>query len=63
MARAMVNHPAVILADEPTSALDDNNTLRSSILHEQARQVGSALIIVTHDTRLKEIIPNQIILH
>ncbi len=64
IARAMVNHPAVILADEPTSALDDNNTFEVvNLLHEQARQVGSALIIVTHDTRLKEIIPNQIILH
>ncbi len=64
IARAMVNHPALILADEPTSALDDNNTYEVvKLLHEQAKQVGSALIIVTHDTRLKEIIPNQIILN
>lgn len=63
IARALVNHPKVILADEPTSALDDVNTKEVlTILHEQAREAGSALIIVTHDTRLKEIISNQVIL-
>ena len=63
IARALVNGPKLILADEPTSALDDINcTEVLSLLEEQAKAVGSALIVVTHDTRLKDKIAHRIIL-
>ena len=61
IARAIVNSPDVILADEPTSALDDDNATEVlELLEEQARVIGAALIIVTHDSRLKNRIDNQI---
>lgn len=63
IARALVNQPALILADEPTSALDDTNC--SSVLHlltTQARERGAALVIVTHDGRLKSEIGNQVVI-
>lgn len=61
IARALVNNPAVILADEPTSALDDKNCEAVlDLLSTQAKQSGAALIIVTHDTRLKGMIDNKI---
>ena len=61
IARALVNNPAVILADEPTSALDDTNCQAVlDLLSTQAKHSGAALIIVTHDTRLKEMIDNKI---
>ena len=61
IARALVNNPAVILADEPTSALDDTNCQAVlNLLSTQAKQSGAALIIVTHDTRLKDMIDNKI---
>lgn len=64
IARALVNRPKVILADEPTSALDDDNCDEViHLLREQAKNSGSALIIVTHDNRLKNSISNQVILH
>jgi putative ABC transport system ATP-binding protein len=63
IARALVNSPRLILADEPTSALDDANCNEVlSLLEEQAKAVGSVLIVVTHDTRLKEKIAHRIIL-
>ncbi len=63
IARAMINSPSVILADEPTSALDDHHTTQViELLKEQAAKVNAALIVVTHDSRLKDIISNQIIL-
>ncbi|MEE9439706.1 MAG: ATP-binding cassette domain-containing protein [Saprospiraceae bacterium] len=63
IARAVVNAPKVILADEPTSALDDNNCSEViSLLEEHAHTAKAALVIVTHDSRLKEIISNQIVL-
>lgn len=61
IARALVNDPAVILADEPTSALDDDNcTAVLNMLSAQAKQSGAALIIVTHDGRLKDLVDHQI---
>jgi putative ABC transport system ATP-binding protein len=56
IARAIANEPPVILADEPTANLD------SKIGHETARLLRHAashqhrsVVIVSHDTRLKDI--------
>lgn len=56
IARALANQPAVILADEPTANLD------SKIGHEIARllrraasEEERAVVIVSHDTRLRDI--------
>lgn len=55
IARAVVHGPGLILADEPTSALDDANTdAVLSLLRAQAERTGAALVIVTHDQRLKD---------
>jgi putative ABC transport system ATP-binding protein len=55
IARALINEPAVILADEPTSSLDDQNAAEViSMLEEQATLAKTALIVVTHDARLKD---------
>jgi len=61
IARALVNNPSVILADEPTSALDDKNCESVlQLLSTQAKHSGAALVIVTHDTRLKDMVHNKI---
>ncbi len=55
IARAVVHEPGIILADEPTSALDDTNTdAVLDLLRTQAQDAGAALLIVTHDQRLKD---------
>jgi putative ABC transport system ATP-binding protein len=52
--RAVVNHPALILADEPTSALDDANCAAVlALLRAQAEASGATLVIATHDARLQ----------
>ncbi len=61
IARAIINHPDLILADEPTSALDDLNTERvSQLLRESTKAQGANLIVVTHDKRLKESFTKQL---
>ncbi|MCP9747114.1 ABC transporter ATP-binding protein [Lacihabitans sp. CS3-21] len=63
IARALMNNPKVILADEPTSALDDENCQKvADLLEKQSKSIGAALIIVTHDHRLKSRFSNQITL-
>ena len=53
----------MILADEPTSALDDESCDQVvQMLQTAAQDLNAALLIVTHDNRLKSIINNQIIL-
>jgi ABC-type lipoprotein export system ATPase subunit len=61
IARALVTNPKLILADEPTSSLDDENTEKViRLLKTQAQKIGAALILVTHDQRVKNHIPQFI---
>jgi ABC-type lipoprotein export system ATPase subunit len=61
IARALINSPKLLLADEPTSSLDDENAYTvANMLNSLAKQFGTALVIVTHDQRLKDRFPNQI---
>ena len=64
IARALVTQPKLILADEPTSALDNHNAGRvSALLRERAAALGAALIVVTHDERLRDDFPAVVELH
>ncbi|MFZ4121283.1 MAG: ABC transporter ATP-binding protein [Caulobacterales bacterium] len=61
IARAVVTQPSVILADEPTSALDDGNAQRAlELLLSEAQGCGAALVIATHDRRLKDRISDRL---
>ena len=63
IARALVNKPSLILADEPTSSLDDTNCFKVlDLLESQANEIDAALVIVTHDYRLKERFSHQVLL-
>jgi putative ABC transport system ATP-binding protein len=54
IARALVHRPAVILADEPTASLDGvTGSSIAGILAELARERGTAILIATHDLRLR----------
>ena len=54
IARALVGKPALLLADEPTSSLDDANAeLVLQLLTERAAEHGAALLVVTHDARVR----------
>jgi ABC-type lipoprotein export system ATPase subunit len=63
IARALMNEPKVLLADEPTSSLDDKNANKViELLTSLSKEYKAALIIVTHDGRIKEKFINQITL-
>ncbi len=50
VARALANHPGLLLADEPTGELDSGNTQGIlSLLERVRRDRGASLVIVTHN--------------
>ncbi|MBU9694410.1 ABC transporter ATP-binding protein [Limosilactobacillus portuensis] len=55
IARALYTEPQIILADEPTSALDsDRVEMVGKLLKDLATERNKAVIVVTHDLRLRQ---------
>lgn len=49
IARAIVNEPMILLADEPTGNLDPTNSWEIMSLLEEANQMGTTILVVTHN--------------
>lgn len=54
IARALINHPEIILADEPTGNLDEANEGIVLEIFKQLHREGTTLIVVTHDPEVAE---------
>ena len=62
VARALINHPSVILADEPTGNLDEANENIVIDFFSQLHREGTTLLVVTHDANVANQGQRQIIL-
>jgi putative ABC transport system ATP-binding protein len=60
MARAIVNHPAIMLADEPTGNLDSKSGAAVMELINGLHAEGHTIIIITHDRELAASLPRRV---
>ena len=61
IARALLNHPVVILADEPTGNLDPDTTIDVMRLLRKISESGTAVLMATHNYTLMQKYPSRII--
>lgn len=61
IARAMVNRPSILLADEPTGNLDPNNSWEIMNLLEEMNQLGTTVIVVTHNNEIVDRLKKRVI--
>lgn len=62
IARALINHPSLILADEPTGNLDEANEHIVLEIFQTLHEQGSTLVVVTHDPEVAEMAERTVVL-
>jgi cell division transport system ATP-binding protein len=61
IARAMINRPEVLIADEPTGNLDPFNTWEVVKLLTKINELGSTVILATHDKEVVNALGQRVI--
>lgn len=62
IARALINHPAIILADEPTGNLDEANENLVIEIFKKLHDEGKTIIVVTHAPEVAQFAQRTIVL-
>ena len=61
IARALVNNPSTIIADEPTGNLDPAKSLEIMTLLQEINNLGTTVLVVTHEMELVERFAKRVI--
>lgn len=61
IARALVNRPKMIVADEPTGNLDPVRSLELMLLFEKINELGTTVLVVTHEKELVNAFSKRVI--
>ena len=62
IARALVNNPRLIIADEPTGNLDPARSLELMTLFEKINELGTTVLIVTHEKGLVDEFEKRVVM-
>ena len=61
IARALANNPRMIVADEPTGNLDPVRSLELMLLFEKINEMGTTIMVVTHEKELVNAFSKRVI--
>ena len=61
IARALANNPRMIVADEPTGNLDPVRSLELMLLFEKINEMGTTILVVTHEKELVNAFAKRVI--
>ena len=61
IARALANNPSMIVADEPTGNLDPVRSLELMLLFEKINEMGTTIMVVTHEKELVNAFSKRVI--
>ena len=61
IARALVNNPSTLIADEPTGNLDPARSLEIMSLLQEINNLGTTVLVVTHEKDLVERFANRVV--
>ena len=61
IARALANNPRMIVADEPTGNLDPVRSLELMLLFEKINEMGTTILVVTHEKELVNAFSKRVI--
>ena len=61
IARALVNSPRMLVADEPTGNLDPVRSLELMLLFEKINEMGTTVLVVTHEKELVNALAKRVI--
>lgn len=63
IARALVNHPKVLIADEPTGSLDSNSSRLVMEMLSEMHKTGNTVLFVTHNPELTRYATRVVYMH
>jgi cell division transport system ATP-binding protein len=61
IARALINHPTILIADEPTGNLDPGTSWEIMQLLEQINVRGTTVLVATHDSQIVDRMKKRVI--
>lgn len=61
IARALINHPSLLIADEPTGNLDEDMSWEVMTLFEKLNLKGTTVIMATHNRQIVEMMKRRVV--
>jgi cell division transport system ATP-binding protein len=61
IARALINHPPLLIADEPTGNLDEEMSWDVMTLFDKLNMKGTTVVMATHNRQIVEMMKKRVV--